>query len=96
LFGNLYLSYSRDEAYSAAHRGVKAAAEFRKILEHRGIVSSDPIGVLAFLQLARAYVMSGDRTHAKSAYEDFLKLWKDADPDIPILKQAKAEYATMQ
>ena len=96
LFGNLYPTYVRGEAYLAAHRGVEAAAEFRKILEHRGIVSSDPIGVLAFLQLARAYVMSGDRTHAKSAYEDFLKLWKDADPDIPILKQAKAEYATMQ
>lgn len=57
---------------------------------------SDPIGALAFLQLARAYVMSGDRTQAKSAYEDFLKLWKDADPNIPILKQAKAEYARVQ
>lgn len=96
LFGNLYPSYVRGEAYLAARRGVEAAVEFRKILEHRGIVVSDPIGALAFLQLARAYVMSGDLTHAKSAYEDFLKLWKDADPNIPILKQAKAEYARVQ
>lgn len=96
LFGNLYPSYVRGEAYLAAHQGAQAAAEFRRILEHRGIVISDPIGALARLQLARVYVMSGDLTHAKSAYVDFLKLWKDADPDIPILKQAKAEYARMQ
>jgi len=83
----------RGEAYLAAQRGVEAAAEFQKILDHRGIVVSDPIGALAFLQLARAYLMSGDRTRAKSTYEDFLKLWKDADPEIPILKEAKAEYA---
>jgi eukaryotic-like serine/threonine-protein kinase len=96
LFGNLYPSYVRGEAYLAAHRGVEAAAEFRRILEHRGIVVSDAIGALASAQLARAYLMTGDRTHAKFAYDDFLKLWKDADPDIPILKQVKAEYAKLQ
>jgi serine/threonine protein kinase/Tfp pilus assembly protein PilF len=96
LFGNLYPSYARGEAYLAAHRGVEATAEFRKILEHRGIVVSDPIGAVARVQLARAYLMSGDRARAKSAYEDFLKLWKDADPNIPILRQAKAEYARVQ
>ncbi len=96
LFGNLYPTYARGEAYLAAHRGTEATAEFQKILEHRGVVVSDPIGALAHLQLARAYSMSGDHTRAKSAYEDFLKLWKDADPEIPILKQAKAEYAKVQ
>jgi eukaryotic-like serine/threonine-protein kinase len=96
LFGNLYPSYVRGEAYMAAHRGAEAAAEFQRILDHRGIVVSDPIGALAFLQLARAYSMSGDHTRAKSSYEDFLQLWKDADPEIPVLKQAEAEYAKLQ
>jgi serine/threonine protein kinase/tetratricopeptide (TPR) repeat protein len=96
LFGNLYPSYVRGQAYLAAHRGVEAVAEFRRILEHRGIVVSDPIGALASVQLARAYLMAGDRTRAKFAYDDFLKLWKDADPEIPILKQIKAEYARVQ
>jgi hypothetical protein len=73
-------------------QGTEAAKEFKKILDHRGIVVSDPIGALAHLQLGRAFVLSGDRTKAKSAYQDFLTLWKDADQDIPILKQAKAEY----
>ena len=73
--------------------GAEAAAEFQKIVEHRGIAVSDPIGGLAFLQLARAYSISGDRTRAKSAYGDFLKLWKGSDPEIPVLEQAKAEYA---
>ena len=96
LFGNLYPSYVRGEAYLAAHRGVEAVVEFRRIRDHRGIVVSDPIGALASVQLARAYVMAGDRTHAKFAYDDFLKLWQDADPEIPILKQARAEYAKVQ
>jgi tetratricopeptide (TPR) repeat protein len=96
LFGNLYPSYVRGEAYLAAHRGVEAVAEFRRIREHRGIVVSDPIGALASVQLARAYLMAGDRTHAKFAYDDFLKLWKDADPEIPLLKQVKYEYAKMR
>ena len=96
LFGNLYPSYVRGEAYLATHRGREATVEFRRILEHRGIVVSDPIGALASVQLARAYLMVGDRTRAKSAYDDFLKLWKDADPEIPILKQAQAEYANVR
>jgi len=94
--GNLYPAYVRGLAYLAAHQGAEAAAEFQKILDHRGLVISDPIGALAHLQLGRAYALSGDKTKAKSAYQDFLTLWKDADPDIPILKQAKAEYAKLQ
>ena len=94
--GTLYPAYVRGEAYLAARQGREAAVEFQKILEHRGIVVSDPIGALAHLQLGRAYAVSGDKTNAKTAYQNFLALWKDADPDIPILKQAKAEYARLQ
>ena len=94
--GNLYSAYVRGLAYLAAHQGVEAAGEFHKILNHRGIVLSDPIGALAHLQLGRAYALSGDKTKAKSAYQDFLTLWKDADPNVPIFKQAKAEYAKLQ
>ena len=79
-----------------AHRGSEAAAEFQKILDHRGVVFNEPIGVLAHLGLARAYAMQGDTAKARAAYRDFLTLWKDADPDIPILKEAKAEYAKLQ
>jgi DNA-binding winged helix-turn-helix (wHTH) protein len=93
--GSLYPAYVRGLAFLAAHHGAEAAAEFQKILDHRGIVISDPIGALARLQLGRAYVMAGDRTKAKTAYEDFLNLWKDADPEIPILRQAKTEYAAL-
>jgi tetratricopeptide (TPR) repeat protein len=96
LFGALYPVYVRGEAYLAEHKAAEAASEFQKILNHRGIVVSDPIGPLARLQLGRAYVMLGDRSRAKSSYQDFLSLWKDADPDIPILKEAKAEYAKLQ
>ena len=95
-FGGLYPVYVRGLAYLAAHQGAEAAAEFQKILNHRGIVVSDPIGALAHLQLGRAYTLQGDTAKAKAAYQDFLVLWKDADPDIPILKQAKAEYAKLQ
>jgi hypothetical protein len=95
-FGTLYPAYVRGEAYLAAHQGAEAAAEFQKILDHRGIVVSDPIGALAHLQLGRALALSGDKTKAKTAYQDFLTLWKDADRDIPILRQAKAEYAALQ
>jgi len=94
--GSLYPIYTRGEAYLAAKRGAEAAAEFQKILDHRGIVATDPIGALAHLQSGRAFVLSGDKAKAKTAYQDFLTLWKDADPDIPILKQAKAEYARLQ
>src|SRR6266478_493702 len=93
---NLYPVYVRGEAYLAAHRGREAAAEFQKILDHRGIVLNEPIGALAHLQLGRAYAMHGDTTKARAAYQDFLTLWKDADPDIPILIQAKAEYAELK
>jgi tetratricopeptide (TPR) repeat protein len=93
--GNLYPAYVRGLAYLASHRGVEAVGEFQKILDHRGIVISDPIGALARLQLGRAYVMAGDRTKAKIAYEDFLNFWKDADPEIPILRQAKTEYTAL-
>jgi len=95
MFGGLYPAYIRGEAYLAAGRGQEAAAEFQKVLNHRGIVLADPIGALAHLQLGRAYVVSGDRTKAKSAYHDFLTLWKDADSDIPVLIQAKADYAKL-
>lgn len=93
---NLYRAYVRGLAYLAAHQGREAAAEFQKILDHRGIVVCDPIGALAHLQLGRAYALAGDQTKARSAYQDFLTFWKDADPYIPILKQAKAEYARLQ
>jgi len=93
---NLYPVYVRGEAYLAARKGSEAAAEFQKILDHRGIVLNEPIGALAHLQLGRAYAMQGDIAKARAAYQDFLTLWKDADPDIPILKQAKAEYRKLQ
>ena len=92
----LYPVYVRGEAYLAAHQGKEAAAEFQKVLDHRGIVLNGPIGALARLQLGRAYAMQGDTAKAKTAYQDFLTLWKDADPDIPILKEAKAEYAKLK
>jgi eukaryotic-like serine/threonine-protein kinase len=94
--GMLYPIYLRGQAFLLAHEGTQAAAEFQKIIDHRGIVLNFPLGALAHLQLGRAYVLSGDSAKAKAAYQDFLTLWKDADPDIPILKQAKAEYAKLQ
>jgi len=95
-FGALYPAYMRGLAYLAAHDGTQAAMEFQTILDHRGLVISDPIGALAHLQLGRAYLMAGDNNKAKSAYEDFLKLWKNADPEIPALKLARVEYAKLQ
>jgi tetratricopeptide (TPR) repeat protein len=88
--------YLRGEAYLMLHDGNRAAAEFQKLIDHRGVVMNFPWGALARLGLARAYAMQGDTVTAKSAYQDFLTLWKDADPEIPILKQAKAEYAKLQ
>jgi serine/threonine protein kinase/Flp pilus assembly protein TadD len=96
VWNGLYPVFVRGEAYLAAHQGSEAAAEFQKILDHRGIVWNSPIGALAHLQLGRAYAMQGDTAKAKAPYQDFLALWKDADPDIPILQQAKAEYAKLQ
>jgi len=95
-WNGLYPVYVRGEAYLAAHQGSEAAAEFQKILDHRGIVWNAPIGALAHLQLGRAYAMAGETVKARVAYNDFLTLWKDADSDIPILKQAKAEYVKVQ
>ena len=94
-FGALYPVYFRGEAYLAARQSREATVEFQKILDHRGTVVSDPVGALAHLRLGRAYALSGDKTKAKSAYQDFLTLWKDADPDIPILKRAQAEHANL-
>jgi tetratricopeptide (TPR) repeat protein/tRNA A-37 threonylcarbamoyl transferase component Bud32 len=88
--------YIRGEAYLMLHDGNRAAAEFQKFIDHRGVVMNFPWGALARLGLARAYAMQGDTAKAKTAYQDFLTLWKDADPDIPILKEAKAEYAKLQ
>jgi DNA-binding winged helix-turn-helix (wHTH) protein/predicted Zn-dependent protease len=95
LFGALYPVFVRGEAYLAEQRGAEAAAEFQKILDHRGIVASDPVGALAHLQLGRAYVLTGDRIKARSAYQDFFTLWNEADPGIQLLTQARAEYAKL-
>ena len=92
----LYPVYLRGEAYVAARQGSTAAAEFQKILNHTCVVQNEPISALAHLGLARAYALSGDTAKAKTAYQDFLTLWKDADADIPILKEAKVEYAKVQ
>ena len=92
----LYPVYFRGQAYLGAKNGAAAAAEFQKILDHAGIVGNEPIGALAHSGLARAYSLSGDAAKAKSAYQDFFTLWKDADPDVPLLIQAKAEYAKLQ
>jgi len=89
-------NYVRGQAYLKAHQGKEAAAEFQKILDHRGICATSPACALSHLQLARARAMSGDGAGARTAYQDFFALWKDADPDVPILKEAKAEYARLQ
>ena len=92
----LYHVYVRGEAYLAAGQGSAAAVEFQKILDHSGIVWNCWTGALARLGVARAYAMQGDTAKARAAYQDFLTLWKDADSDIPMLKQVKAEYAKLQ
>jgi Flp pilus assembly protein TadD len=89
-------AYFRGKAYLLAHNGNAAIVEFQKLLDHPGAQLNDPTSALTHLQLGRAYAMAGDAAKAKSAYQDFLTLWKDADPDIPILKEAKAEYAKLQ
>ena len=89
-------AYLRGEAYLMLHDGNAAAAEFQKFIDHRGLVADFPWGALARVGLARAYAMQGDTAKARTAYQDFLTLWKDADPDIPILKEAKAEYANLK
>jgi eukaryotic-like serine/threonine-protein kinase len=94
--GSMYPVFLRGEAYLQMHEGSNAAAEFQKFLDHRGIVVNYPLGALAHLELARAYAMTGDSAKAKVAYTDFLNLWKDADSNIPVLKQAKSEYSKLQ
>jgi eukaryotic-like serine/threonine-protein kinase len=92
----LYPAYVRGQAYLAERNGTAAAAEFQKLLDHRGIVGNFVTESLAHLQIGRAYAMAGDTAKAKAAYQEFFTLWKDADPDIPILKEAKAEFAKLQ
>ena len=92
----LYPVYVRGLAYLAARNGPAAATEFQKILDHAGVALNEPMGALAHLQIARASALQGERDKSRTAYQDFLTLWKDADPDIPILKQAKAEYAKLK
>jgi DNA-binding winged helix-turn-helix (wHTH) protein/Tfp pilus assembly protein PilF len=94
-FGTLYPTYIRGEAYLAAHQGANAVAQFQTILDHRGLVLADPMGAMARLQLARAFALAGDNGRAKTAYQDFLSLWRGADFDVPMLKQAKTEYAKL-
>lgn len=94
-FGALYTVYLRGEAQLASRHAVEAAAEFRKVLARPGVVATDPIGALARLQLARAYAMQGNAVRARAAYRDFFLLWRNADPDIPVLVQARREYASL-
>jgi DNA-binding winged helix-turn-helix (wHTH) protein len=96
LISNMYPVYVRGQAYLLAHDGRAAAAEFQKMLDHKGVLQNFVIAALVRLQIGRAYAMAGDTAKAKAAYHDFLALWKDADPDTPILKEAKAEYAKLQ
>ncbi len=93
-FGGLHSAYLRGQAYRAVGKHAESVAEFQKLLRHRGIVGPDPVGVLAHLELGRTFA-AGDREKAKAAYQEFLARWKNADPDIPILKQAQAEYSRL-
>jgi hypothetical protein len=94
-FGSLYPVFFRGEALLALHKGTEAANEFQKILNHRGIMIGDPAFVLAHLGLARAYAHSGESAKARAQYEEFFALWNGADPDIPVLKRAKAEFGNL-
>lgn len=94
--GTLYPVYIRGEVYLLLRRGKEAAAEFQKFLKHRGVSVNSPLGALARLQLGRAYALQGNIVQSRAAYQDFFELWKDADPDIPILIAAKAEYAKLK
>ena len=92
----LYPVYLRGQAYLLLHKGAEAAAEFRKFIDHPNLAANNPLFVLAHLGLARAYALQGQRDQSRAAYQEFLDLWKAADPDIPIYKRAKAEYAKLQ
>jgi tetratricopeptide (TPR) repeat protein len=95
-FGGLYPIYVRGLAYLAARQPVEAAAEFQRILDHRSIVLVDPMDAMARLQLARAHTLAGDTVKARGAYEDLFALWRNADPDVPVVRQARAEYARLR
>jgi hypothetical protein len=92
----LYPVYVRGEAYLKGHQGSEAVAEFQKLLDHRGLLWNCATGPLARLGVARAQALRKHDTEARAAYQDFLSLWKDADPDLPILKEAKTEFAKLQ
>ena len=95
-FGNMFPVYLRGLAYLQLGEGKESAAEFQKFIDHRGLVANNALGALAQLQLARAYALAGDKIAAKQKYEDFIALWKDADADVPVLKQAEAEYRSLR
>jgi serine/threonine protein kinase/tetratricopeptide (TPR) repeat protein len=95
-YGAMFPTYLRGQAYLALHQGDQAAAEFQKLIDHPGVVLEDPLGALARLQLARAWRMAGDESKAKAAYEDVLAIWKDADADFNLPKEARAEYAALR
>ena len=86
----------RGQCYLLLGEGVEAAAEFQKVVDHPGVVYADPIGALAYLEVGRASALSGNRSSAKAAYQEFLTFWRDADPDISIYQQAKAECSRLQ
>ncbi len=92
----LYPIYLRGQAYLGTREGTAAAAEFQKLLDHPGVVLNEPIGGLALLGLGRAYALAGDAAKSKRAYQDFFALWKDADADVPVLTQARLEYAHLR
>jgi tetratricopeptide (TPR) repeat protein len=97
LHASLYLSnYTRGQAYLSSRDGAKAAAEFQKILDHRGVEPTNPEYNLSHLGLGRAYALQGDGAKAKTEYQNFFAIWKDADPDVPILKTAKDEYEKLK
>ena len=95
-FGSLYPVYVRAQAYAANGQLQQAVAEFQKILDHRGLMMGDPAGARALLEKARALARTGGQMGARAAYDDFLSLWKDADPEVPVLAQARAEYAKLK
>jgi hypothetical protein len=92
----LIVVHLRGEAYLMLHEGSHAEAEFQKFIDHRTLVANAEWGALARLGLARTYAMQGDKAKARVTYQDFLTLWKDADPDLPILKQAQTEYSKLK
>jgi outer membrane protein assembly factor BamD (BamD/ComL family) len=93
---SLFPVYEHGEAYLQAYNGAAAVAEFQKIIDHPGVLQNSPLAPLAKLGLARAYALSDDKDKSRTAYQDFLGLWRNADPDIPVLKEAKAEYAKLK